>query len=177
MKKTLSARKLEYRNPFLDISHTRADFGTFQKDYFVVDLGPRAGVVATRGTEILLTRQYRFLVDTDSWELPGGQVDPGELPHEAAVRECLEETGVRCSDLQPLLVYYPGLDNFDNRTSLFSCSDVVVERPFVSNPSEVLEIGWIEIGECMRLIERGDILDGLTIVGLLAYERNQSRGR
>ena len=27
------------------------------------------------------------------WEFPGGQVEPGETPEAAAVRECLEETG------------------------------------------------------------------------------------
>ena len=28
------------------------------------------------------------------WEFPGGRVEPGENPGEAAVRECLEETGL-----------------------------------------------------------------------------------
>jgi 8-oxo-dGTP diphosphatase len=28
------------------------------------------------------------------WEFPGGKVQPGESPSQAAVRECLEETGL-----------------------------------------------------------------------------------
>lgn len=39
------------------------------------------------------------------WELPGGQVDPGERPVEAAARELLEEVGVRAFDLAPWRVY------------------------------------------------------------------------
>ena len=34
------------------------------------------------------------LADTGSWAVPGGAIDPNELPAEAAVRECWEETGV-----------------------------------------------------------------------------------
>jgi 8-oxo-dGTP diphosphatase len=36
------------------------------------------------------------------WEFPGGKVEPGETPEAAAVRECLEETGVV---VQPLFRY------------------------------------------------------------------------
>lgn len=34
----------------------------------------------------------------DCWDLVGGHVEPGELPHQAVVRECLEELGVRVHD-------------------------------------------------------------------------------
>jgi 8-oxo-dGTP diphosphatase len=33
--------------------------------------------------------------DLDIWNLPGGSVERGELPNEAAVRETLEETGLK----------------------------------------------------------------------------------
>ena len=36
------------------------------------------------------------------WEFPGGKTEPGESPEAAAVRECLEETGVA---VEPLFRY------------------------------------------------------------------------
>lgn len=170
MKKTTTPPRLDYSNRFMDVRHTQADFGAFRKDYYVVDLGPRAGIVALRDGCVLMTRQYRFLVDDYSWEIPGGRVDAGESPEVAAVRECVEETGVRCGDLQPLVMYYPGLDNFDNRTTLFCSEKVEVTAAFVADDAEVVEIRWIPVETCLDMIFRGEILDGLTVTGLLAYQ-------
>lgn len=36
------------------------------------------------------------------WEFPGGKIQPGETPEAAAVRECLEETGL---PVEPLFRY------------------------------------------------------------------------
>jgi 8-oxo-dGTP diphosphatase len=44
--------------------------------------------------EIVLTRHKRR-----GWELPGGKVEAGETPEEAAHRELFEETGVRTDTL------------------------------------------------------------------------------
>lgn len=168
MRKTTTAPRTEYRNPFMEVRHTRADFGAFQKDYFVIELGPRAGVVALRGRRVLLTRQYRFLIDGPSWEIPGGRVEAGEDPQAAAVRECLEETGVECRGLKRLLEYFPGLDNFNNRTTLFVSRDARTLRAFTAQAAEVTEVRWIGLDKALRMVGAGEILDALTVTGLLA---------
>ena len=175
MKMSTSESRVQYSNHFMEVRHTRADFGTFHKDYFVVELGPRAGIVAMKDNRILMTKQYRFLVDDYSWELPGGRVDTGETAEQAALRECLEETGVKCSALKPLVVYYPGLDNFDNRTTLFFSDHAEVLTPFEPKEQEVIEIGWFEVGQCLDMVFSGEILDALTVTGILAYEASMSR--
>ena len=159
-----------HTNPFMQIRHTRADFGSFAKDYFVIELGPRAGIVAIKQDCILLTRQYRFLIDRLSWEIPGGRVDEGEAPETAAVRECLEETGIECSGLRKLVEYYPGLDNFNNRTSVFLSEQTQVVKAFSGVASEVTEIAWVPVADALRMVLDGQILDALTVTGLLAYK-------
>lgn len=55
-----------------------------------------ADVIATlRGKFVLVERQkFPF-----GLALPGGHVDPGELPRQAAIREFAEETGMTLSDV------------------------------------------------------------------------------
>jgi len=53
-----------------------------------------AGVIVEREGHVLLVRR-RLDPRQGLWTFPGGFVDFGETPAEAAVRECWEETGLR----------------------------------------------------------------------------------
>ena len=44
--------------------------------------------------------------ERDTWESPGGHIDQGETPLEAAKRELYEETGAIDFDIEPLCDYY-----------------------------------------------------------------------
>lgn len=48
---------------------------------------------------IIFDDQGRVLLchrcDMDAWNLPGGGLEPGELPDEAVIREVMEETGLK----------------------------------------------------------------------------------
>lgn len=56
---------------------------------------PAALAVVWYGTEVLLVLN-RF---RQQWELPGGRIDPGETPLQAALRELWEESGLRLPTL------------------------------------------------------------------------------
>jgi 8-oxo-dGTP pyrophosphatase MutT (NUDIX family) len=59
-------------------------------------------VVKAAGCLIMLDddEEFLFIQRSDkvseplSWSIPGGMVDPGETPLQAAVRECYEEIGI-----------------------------------------------------------------------------------
>ena len=53
--------------------------------------------------KILLLKRANNLVDEQSpwtWDLPGGHLDKGESPRDAAIRETMEETQLKTSSLE-----------------------------------------------------------------------------
>ena len=162
-------RQVVYQDRYQQIYRVTADFGSFAKEYFVRDSGQRAGLVAVRGESVLLVRQYRLLIDRVSWEIPGGRVDDGETPEAAAARECLEETGMRCCNLKPLLSFHPGLDTLYNPTYLFYTDKFMEASRNNLHAHEVVQHAWIPLKCCVEMIFAQQIVDSLSIVALLAY--------
>jgi 8-oxo-dGTP diphosphatase len=52
----------------------------------------------TGKARVLLVHRPRY----DDWSFPKGKLDPGETVEEAALREVLEETGVKCRIIRKL---------------------------------------------------------------------------
>ncbi|MEV0247053.1 NUDIX hydrolase [Nocardia sp. NPDC050712] len=48
-----------------------------------------------RAGAVLLLRRAPGVFLAGRWELPGGGIEPGEAPEQAAIREVAEETGLR----------------------------------------------------------------------------------
>lgn len=61
-------------------------------------------VVACRERRFLVARRPGGVHLAGYWEFPGGKIEPGEEPVEAAARELHEETGLSADSLEPLVV-------------------------------------------------------------------------
>ena len=69
----------------------------------VVDVA--VGVLRAPDGRVLLAQRRPGRDAAGFWEIPGGQVEPGESPAAAAARELLEEVGVHALELAPWRVY------------------------------------------------------------------------
>ena len=162
---TIKSQGIVYEDDYKKIEKITAEFDGFSKDYFVSDFGEKAAVLVFRDNCVLLTRQYRLLINKLSYEVPGGKVNSGESPEEAAKRECFEETGVHCHTLKPLITYDPDLEYTRNHTHVFYTNDIEKNQTQLLDKHE-----WLPFNDCLEMIEQGIITDSLSIITLLAYK-------
>jgi 8-oxo-dGTP pyrophosphatase MutT (NUDIX family) len=104
----------------------------------------------SREAALLLTRRAANMNrHSGQWALPGGRVDDGESPEDAALRELHEEVGLR---LEPAEVL-GALDDYVTRSG-FVITPVVVwagtAAELAPNPAEVASIHRIRVREFMR---------------------------
>lgn len=167
---SIEPQELVYQDRNQKIYRIAAQFDRFNKEYYVSDHGQRAAVVVIRNGEVLLVRQYRLLINGLSYEIPGGKVEENETPENAAIRECMEETGIQCLSLKQLISYHPSLDMWKNYTYVF-CSEEC--KQISANYSD--RIVWIPIERCIEMVFEQQIVDSLSIIALLAYHNLISR--
>ena len=161
----IKSNGIVYEDGYKKIEKITAHFDSFNKEYFVSDFGEKSAVLVFRDNYVLLTRQYRLLINKLSYEVPGGKVDNGENPEDTAIRECFEETGVRCSDLKPLIAYDPDLEYTRNHTHVFYTHETENDQIQLSGKHR-----WLPFNDCLKMIEQGIITDSLSIITLLAYK-------
>lgn len=124
-----------------------------------------ATVVQDPARGILLLRRHRFVTDTWGWEIPGGRVDEGETPADAAARETLEETGWRPGLLRHLFSYHPAPGGVDQRFHVFAADGAVEEG--TPDVDEAERVEWVPLDGVRELVRAGDVTDGYSLTALL----------
>lgn len=116
--------------------------------------------------QILLLRQYRYAADGYLFEIPAGRLDPGETPADCAARELREETGCTAKQMEPLItmVTTPGFT--DERIHLFMATDLT-HGEAAREADEFADVIVMRLSEALELIQRGEIVDGKTALGIL----------
>ena len=85
---------------------------------------------------MLLYNKYRKI-----WEITGGYIEQNELPIEAAIRECKEESNQDISDLS-----FVGLAKYANMNAAVYYAYLKVEKPFNEN-DEIRDLRWWKLEE------------------------------
>jgi len=157
---------------------------TYRLDRFVLPTGTEGEYhhVHTEGSamvvpvaddgRLLLVNQYRFLLDRESLEFPGGGVKPGQRPEDAARAELSEEAGVAARELVHVGRFNPYNGVTDEMCDLYVARGLVPDPHARPEETETLEVEPLEVADFEARLAAGEIWDGMTLAAWCLARRH-----
>ena len=170
--KTLGSRQI-YKNPWISV---RED-DVIRPDgkpgiYGVVDTRIATGIVAlTEDRQVYLVGQYRYPTKNYSWEIIEGGSEDNQSALETAKRELKEEAGLAAKNWLQLGDEYHLSNCFSSEVGFVFLASGLTEVGAEPEGTEVLQIKKVSFERAIKMVDTGEIKDGVSIVGLLRAER------
>ncbi|MGQ9461151.1 MAG: NUDIX hydrolase [Candidatus Bathyarchaeaceae archaeon] len=139
-----------------------ADGTTYNYVYFK-SKGTVAIAAFTDDNKMVLTRQYRHPLRKIVYDIPGGAIEPGETPMQAALRELKEETGFTTEKLE-------WIGRFSRGPSSEAVVDIFfarVKKKGEFNRNEIVQVGLVEFDLLVQEVMKGDSFDAALVVAIL----------
>ncbi len=175
----LVSHEILYKGKVFDLEVDHVEYPSGNKGVREVARHPGGAVTVPilPDSNILMVRQFRYPLQAFTLELPAGKLNPGEDPEAAAKRELEEETGWIANKLEKLtgLLTTPGF--CDEVLHIYLARDLTLSpaghrREEGETDMTVLAM---PLQEALTLVERQEIRDSKTIVGLFLAERRLTR--
>ena len=155
--RVFSVSRQQFQSPHTGESHS----------FFRIDSTEWANIIPlTPEGEIVMVRQYRYGADRITLETPGGLVDPGETPVEAAARELLEETGYQGREIVSLGGVNPNPALFGNRLHVFLALDAVPVAQVQLDLTEETVVELVAREQLGQLVRDGEVDNALVVTAL-----------
>jgi ADP-ribose diphosphatase len=120
---------------------------------------------------LLFERQYRYPLARVFIEFPAGKIDPGEDPLSTARRELLEETGYTARRWSYVATLHPLITYSTERIEIYLAEDLEHTGAAAPDPGEFVETFAARLDEALAWLDRGEITDVKTMLGLLLLAR------
>lgn len=139
----LLSAEIKYQKKWLTVYEQEVQLpdGRILSPYLVIHVPSFCNVfIVTEKEEVVLVKQYRQAAGIVSIELPGGMVDPGEEPMNAALREMEEETGFSTNDMELLYTIHPNPPLENNQAWFYLAKNAKQVKNIQLDPFEDIEL-------------------------------------
>jgi ADP-ribose pyrophosphatase len=173
--KRLASRPI-YQNRWISLREDLVELPNGQTTiYGVVTCSECVGVLPFLDPQtVLMIKQYRYVAQRITWEMPTGGVHAGESVEQAAQRELGEEIGYRAGKLIRISTLHTSKSVMDETAHLFFGEDLV-ELELAPDETEFIEVRPLPFDDVLEMVLRGEIVDGMTIIAVLHAARRRGR--
>ncbi len=171
----LLQREKKYHGKIIDLTVDHLQYPSGNQTLREIIEHPGGAVVLCvfENSDILLVKQYRHPFAKEVIELPAGKMDSNEDPLLCAQRELREETGYRATQWSKLTSIYttPGFCNEILHIYLAQEMHLHEQGQALEEGEASIQLLRAPMQEAIAMIERGEIVDGKTIVGIMLGAR------
>jgi ADP-ribose pyrophosphatase len=123
---------------------------------------------------VVLVSQYRPPYERRMIEIPAGMRDiAGEATEATGRRELIEEAGLDAGEMHHLIDIAPSPGMTDSVTSIFLATACrPAERDLHGPEEEHMDVMHVLLDDALAMIDRGEIVDAKTVVGVLLTDRH-----
>ncbi|MBW1681007.1 MAG: NUDIX hydrolase [Deltaproteobacteria bacterium] len=138
--------------------------------FFILETPSWVNIIpVTPDRKVVLVRQYRHGIRDITLEIPGGLVEEGDSPLEAALRELYEETGYRAEETLPLGSVHPNPAIQNNLCYTFFARDVFRAGSQEQDEKEDIEVILRPLEQIPDLIREGAITHALVLAAFYRF--------
>jgi len=116
-----------------------------------------------------LVGQFRYALNSYSWEIPEGGGKLSIPPLESAKRELKEETGLEASHWEQILDMHLSNSVTDERAVVYLATGLT-EGTSSPDEEEVLTIRKVSLKEALAMVGRSEITDAVSVAAILKAE-------
>ncbi|MFC2085978.1 NUDIX hydrolase [Bacteroidota bacterium] len=156
----------------LRVDHVRLPDGHELEEYHVLEYPDWVCVVClTEDNRLVLVEQYRYGIDDQTMEFPGGAIDVGEDPEEAARRELLEETGYLADRWSFIGKSAPDPTRHTNWAWFYFASGARKIADQNLDPGENMSVSLMPVVDVLKAAEDGRLTHGIHLAALFWADR------
>jgi 8-oxo-dGTP pyrophosphatase MutT (NUDIX family) len=158
-----------YDNPWItvtefDVINPRGGKGLYGKVHFK---NTAVGILVLDDEHnTYLVGQYRFPLDSYSWEIPEGGSPLGMDPLEGAKRELREETGLSAVNWQPLLQMHLS-NSVSDEFAIVYLATGLSQHNAEPDETEKITVKKLPFEEAFRMVEKGMITDSMSVAAII----------